>query len=152
MALSGILPADTAGDKFVGPVGTDGVLGKAFRGTNPDANSMDMNVVLYDATGAALLTTTHPGVVKQVRGSKTPTQVGVGATAVQLAPAAAGRLSVTIANAGSQTIYLGSSGGVTVANGMPLVAGGILVDDTSTDAWHGICASAGGDARVIVVA
>jgi hypothetical protein len=69
--------------------------------------------------------------------------VGVAASAI-VAPragaAGTGRIALTLYNAGTATVYLGASAGVTPTNGMPLPAGASITLDT-TAAIYGVAAS-----------
>jgi hypothetical protein len=71
-------------------------------------------------------------------------RVNVGTSATLIAdmragPAGAGRIAITIYNAGAATVFIGNPG-VTTANGLPLVAGGSLTLNTMA-AVYGIAAS-----------
>jgi hypothetical protein len=71
-------------------------------------------------------------------------QASIGATASPIATArtgvaGTGRISVTLYNAGSATVYFGPSG-VTTATGMPLIAGAAVTISTQA-AIYGIAAS-----------
>lgn len=85
-------------------------------------------------------------------GTKTFSDPAPTNSASSIVAAAAGRLSVSIFNAGTMTVYLGKDNTVTTSNGFPLVVGATLSDDVSVDAWWAITASGTGDLRIIVVA
>lgn len=84
-------------------------------------------------------------------GSKTFTDPAPTTTAASVLGANATRKVASLYNAGTQTVYLGKDNTVTTSNGFPLVPGGNMVDDASTDAWWAITASGTGDLRIIEV-
>ena len=86
------------------------------------------------------------------KGDKDFTDPGPSSSASSVAAADPERISLTIHNAGTVTVYLGKDNTVTTSNGFPLVAGATLSDETSVDAWWGITASGTGDLRIIAVA
>jgi len=87
------------------------------------------------------------------KGSKTITSAAPTTAAASVLAANANRKSATILNAhATLTVYLGASGAVTTANGLPLAAGASLADAVSTDAWFAIMASGTGDLRIVEVA
>lgn len=90
-------------------------------------------------------------VVRTPKGSKTFTDPAPTSSASSIVAANSSRKSVTIHNAGSVTVYLGGTSGVTTSNGIPLGAGETLSDDSSTDAWYAITASGTADLRIVEV-
>lgn len=94
----------------------------------------------------------HRQIVSQgASGSKTFSDPAPTTTASSIIGANATRKVASIYNAGSQTVYLGNTSGVTTSNGFPLVPGANMVDDASIDAWWAITASGTGDLRIIEV-
>lgn len=85
------------------------------------------------------------------KGSKTFSDPAPTTSASSIVSASASRIAVSIYNNGSQTVYLGKDNTVSSTNGMPLVAGGSMSDDVSSDAWWAVTASGTGDLRIIVV-
>lgn len=89
------------------------------------------------------------------KGSKgAPAAVVVTTAATLILAANANRKAALIANnnpSGGQTLYLGRDNTVTAANGLPLAAGAVLGDVSSSDAWWGIVGSGTADARVLEV-
>lgn len=59
------------------------------------------------------------------------------------------RKRILFFNAGTVTVYLGSSSGVTPSGGFPLVPGACLTDDFSNDAWWAVTAAGTGDIRIL---
>lgn len=53
-------------------------------------------------------------------------QMAVGVTAIELISAQKGRITITLRNIGANDVYLSYQGGVTSANGFPLLAGETL--------------------------
>lgn len=90
--------------------------------------------------------------VTLAKGSKTFTDPAPTSSAASIVAANASRKSVTIHNAGSVTVYLGSTSGVTTSNGVPLAPNATMSDEASTDAWYAITASGTGDLRIVEVA
>lgn len=76
--------------------------------------------------------------------------VSVGTTAVKLLDANTDRTGWKVANNGAETIYIGSDGAVTVADGDPLPAGAVTGFD-DTDAVYAISGTAGQDVRITEV-
>lgn len=77
-------------------------------------------------------------------------------TPICVLPANGSRISATIANHGSQTVFLGgdpikNAPGQTLGSttGFPLLAGDTADDSVSTDSWWAIAASGTGDLRII---
>lgn len=79
--------------------------------------------------------------------------VSVGTAATLLCAAAASRRGVRLTNAGTDVVYLGSSG-VTTANGAISIAPGqtYFEDRAAAAAWYGISATAGQSVRVQTIA
>lgn len=152
VVLTGRLAVDADQVPFIGPVGSDGVLGNAPRGSNVVGGLADYNAVLYDASGNPVLVAANPGVVIPKRGTKTIAAAAPTATPTLVAAAASGRLCCTLTNAGTVTVFLGPTAAVTPATGTPLTPGAVLIDDATTDAWYGVTAGATGDVRVLTVA
>lgn len=90
--------------------------------------------------------------VKQVKGSKTFSDPAPGTGAASIVGANANRVSVTIHNAGTVTVYLGKDNTVSTSNGLPLPPNATLSDEVTTDAWWAIVAAGTGDLRIIEVA
>ncbi len=97
-------------------------------------------------------------VVQEPKGSKKFYAPAPGSTAPMLILAAnPNRVSALIINAGSQTVYLGGTGGIAAGvalsstSGNPLLAGASITDNSSTDEWWGIAASTTGDLRITEV-
>lgn len=84
------------------------------------------------------------------KGSKTVTKATPSTSSASVLAANASRISATIRNFGSVTVYL--SQGTATTDSFPLEPGETLSDVTSTDAWNGITASGTGDLRIIEVA
>ena len=95
--------------------------------------------------------TANIGVVRQAQGNKAPATTTIATTASQILAANSARKNCLLYNAGPATVYVGASSSVTVANGVPLAAGAYLTDDSSVDAWWGICASNTGAMSAIEV-
>jgi hypothetical protein len=85
-------------------------------------------------------------------GTKTFTDPAPTSSAASIVAANAARQTVTIHNAGTVTVYLGSTSGVTTSNGIPLAPNATLCDESSVDAWYGITSSGTGDLRIVEVA
>jgi len=94
----------------------------------------------------------NPIPTNNVRGSKVFSTAAPTASAAQCLAANASRKTAVIYNNGSQTVYLGGSGSVTTSNGLPLLVGASVEDDTSVDAWFAVTASGTGDLRIVEVA
>lgn len=72
-------------------------------------------------------------------------------TAASVLAANSSRKVAILYNNGAQAVYLGTTSGVTVANGMPLVPGASFIDDRTLGAWYGITPSGTGDLRIMQV-
>lgn len=97
---------------------------------------------VYAALKAALTVSKSVGAA-----ALTINQVAITSTATLIVAArtgapGTGRVTALIYNSGGATVWLGSSSGVTSANGMPLLAGASISWDT-TSAIYGIAASSG---------
>lgn len=119
-------------------------------GTGEDVRSKDRSgvktqAVIIDRSGGA---TENLGQI----GTPTVSSGAPTASAASMLAANASRKVALIRNAGTMTVYLGTSSGVTTANGFPLEPGETFVDDATVSEWFGIVASGTGALRVIEVA
>ena len=94
----------------------------------------------------------NPWPTRERQGNKTFSAPAPTAVAASVLASNAARVSATIYNNGSVTVYLGKDGTVTAANGIPLIPGATLNDTSSLDAWFGITAAGTGDLRIVEVA
>lgn len=85
------------------------------------------------------------------KGSKTFSDPAPTTSAASVLAANPARIAALFYNNGAVTIYLGSTSGVTSSNGMPLLPGADLADNSSSDAWWAITGSGTGDLRIIEV-
>ena len=96
------------------------------------------------------------GIVNNVASVTTSASVSVGVTAVLILAANPQRQWAVVANAGTATVYLGTSGVVTgpigTANaGLPIAAGATLPLPVGGGAWYAISGTAAQDVRVIEI-
>jgi hypothetical protein len=73
-------------------------------------------------------------------------------TAALVASVNANRASILIYNAGSVTVFLGQSNGVTTDTGMPLLPNASLEDTESKDSWYAITNGTTGNLRIVETA
>lgn len=86
-----------------------------------------------------------------VAGTPTVTTAAPTTTAASVLAASSTRKEALIYNNGAVTVYLGTSAGVTVANGFPVPPGAVLEDNRHVGAWFGVTASGTGDLRIVSV-
>jgi hypothetical protein len=78
--------------------------------------------------------------------------VSVGVTATLIAPSSSARKGLLVANNDTTiALFIGPDSSVTASNGMPIPAGGYLINSGTNDnfrgAWYGIVASGSVDVR-----
>jgi hypothetical protein len=69
-------------------------------------------------------------------------QVAMTAAAALIIAANSDRIKITLKNTGANTVFVGDDASVTKDNGFPIGPNAILVDDSSTTAYYGICGTA----------
>ena len=85
-------------------------------------------------------------------GTPTISKVTPGTTASLALAADTNRLNALFMNEGTVKVYLGTTSGVTSADGFPIAPGAGLEDNLTTGAWYAVAASGTGDIRILKVA
>jgi len=105
-----------------------------------------------DSNGAGLVIGSVQAVTSSISaGSKTFGSIWAGSPATQIRPNNTSRISLTMFNNGTSTVYLGKTNTIS-GNGFPFISEASLTDEDSNDAWFAYLSTGSNNIRFIEVA